>query len=214
MTGPPARLGWDRSGRQCEHKRPFKTTRNAYVLRESNSSALRRSAAAPVPSRQFGLAKSPSQHKVPQFTRLGCGRTRGQHGGCALPSRAGPRAASRAGPRSGPASDERRKSHCGVEGLVLERKALRDGHHARRCTCGTLRKTPRPCCGGGTPGARSLGQRRPRGRAFGVCRMHGGPALRGTADMCVGPERAPPRAQRPARRETTSPLRWPHCAAR
>jgi hypothetical protein len=31
------------------------------------------------------------------------------------------------------------KSHRGVEGLVLERKALGDGSHARRCACGTLR---------------------------------------------------------------------------
>src|SRR5271165_1982258 len=31
------------------------------------------------------------------------------------------------------------KSHCGVEGLVLERKALRDGSHAPRRACGTLR---------------------------------------------------------------------------
>src|SRR4029453_12094399 len=30
-------------------------------------------------------------------------------------------------------------SHRGVEGLVLERQALRDGSHARRCACGTLR---------------------------------------------------------------------------
>ena len=29
--------------------------------------------------------------------------------------------------------------HRGVEGLVLERKALRGGSHARRCACGTLR---------------------------------------------------------------------------
>src|SRR5215471_15365923 len=32
-----------------------------------------------------------------------------------------------------------RKSHRGVERLVLERKALRDGSYARRCTRGTLR---------------------------------------------------------------------------
>ena len=31
------------------------------------------------------------------------------------------------------------KSHRGVEGLVLEREALRGGSHARRCACGTLR---------------------------------------------------------------------------
>jgi hypothetical protein len=31
------------------------------------------------------------------------------------------------------------KSHRGVEGLVLERKALRGGSHAPRCACGTLR---------------------------------------------------------------------------
>jgi hypothetical protein len=31
------------------------------------------------------------------------------------------------------------ESHRGVEGLVLERKAFRDGVHARRCTFGTLR---------------------------------------------------------------------------
>ena len=31
------------------------------------------------------------------------------------------------------------KSHRGIEGLVLERKALRDGSHARRCARGTLR---------------------------------------------------------------------------
>ena len=31
------------------------------------------------------------------------------------------------------------ESHRSVEGLVLERKALRGGGHARRCVCGTLR---------------------------------------------------------------------------
>ena len=31
------------------------------------------------------------------------------------------------------------KGHRGVEGLVLERKALRGGSHASRCACGTLR---------------------------------------------------------------------------
>ena len=31
------------------------------------------------------------------------------------------------------------KSHRGVEGLVLEGKALRGGSHAPRCACGTLR---------------------------------------------------------------------------
>jgi hypothetical protein len=34
---------------------------------------------------------------------------------------------------------DRGKSHRGVEGLILERKALRSGSHAGRCTCGALR---------------------------------------------------------------------------
>jgi hypothetical protein len=42
---------------------------------------------------------------------------------------------------SGPASDERRQSHRGVEGLVVEWKALRGGSYARRRSCGTLRMT-------------------------------------------------------------------------
>jgi hypothetical protein len=46
-------------------------------------------------------------------------------------------AVSRAASRS--SSSGHRMNRLGVEGLVLERKALRGGSHAPRCACGTLR---------------------------------------------------------------------------
>ena len=49
--------------------------------------------------------------------------------------------------------------------------------HARRALeLSPADDAPRPCFGSGTHGARVLGERGPRGRALGVCRVHGGTA--------------------------------------
>ena len=77
--------------------------------------------------------------------------------------------------------EEFRRLPAGIE-LYRAAQALARGDGPAPCSTPggrsifRLLTTPRPCFGSGTHGARVLGERGPRGRALGVCRVHGGTA--------------------------------------